>query len=183
MIIAFVGKFASGKSEAADYISKNYGGEKFKFSQPLRDVIKRLYLEENIDNLSKLSEALRSQFGEDILAQIANKEIDSYEAEIKIAEGVLRLQDIKYLRKASDFYLVSVTANDKTRFNRMRDRKENAQESTKSFEKFKQQEHNSSNETIPQVMKQADYTLENNGTLEEFHQKIDNLMKQLRNGG
>ena len=76
IIIGLIGSIASGKGTVAKYLKEKYQAETFKFSKILRDMLKRAYLDQNRDNLIKISLALREAFGQDILAKIISRELD-----------------------------------------------------------------------------------------------------------
>jgi len=55
IILGFAGEIASGKGTAAKYLAEKYGSGYFRFSTILRDVLKRLYLDESRENAQKIS--------------------------------------------------------------------------------------------------------------------------------
>lgn len=179
MILGIVGKLASGKSEAAKYIKNNYNSQSFKYSDVLQDILGQLFLEESRENLSKLSQALREYFGEEILAKVITNRIGSSTANIKITEGIRRPEDIKFIKNNSSFILVAIEAERRTRFKRIRNRSEKIDDSSKSFEEFIEDEKNPSDRIISEMMKKADRTINNNGSLNEFYSQIDELINEL----
>ena len=57
IIVAFTGRMASGKGTACSYFVEQYGATMFRFSNMLRDILERLYLEKNRENmLSEMQE-------------------------------------------------------------------------------------------------------------------------------
>lgn len=179
MIIGFVGKIASGKSEAARYIKKEYGFGTCKFSSVLREVLDSLYLDQTRENLTKLSESLRGKFGGDILSKVVAERVK--EQENVVVEGIRRKEDIKYLKDNPNFVLASISTDEKIRYNRIKDRKENEDDFNKSFEEFKQDQKLSTEVTIPEVIDIADEEIKNNDSLEVFHKKLDKLIRKYEN--
>lgn len=53
-----------------DYLAATYGVLKLRFSQPLRDTLDRLGLEQNRENMARLSMHLRKAFAEDVLSRV-----------------------------------------------------------------------------------------------------------------
>lgn len=179
MIIGFVGKIASGKSEAARYIKKKYGFGTCKFSSVLRGVLDKLYLDQTRENLTKISEGLRNKFGEDILSKVVAEKVK--EQKNIVVEGIRREEDIKYLKGNTDFVLVSISTDEKIRYDRIKSREENEDDFNKTFEEFKKDQKLSTEVTIPKVMNMANIEIKNNDSLEELHQKLDKLVDTYEN--
>ena len=66
------------------------------------------------------------------------------------------------------FSFFYITAPDELRFERYKHRKEKADDGIMDFEHFKQQEQEPTEIRIPELGKQADYKIENTGSLEEL---------------
>ncbi|MEK7625108.1 MAG: AAA family ATPase, partial [Patescibacteria group bacterium] len=65
IILGFVGDLASGKGTICKYLKEKYGTESYRFSTMLRDILKRVYLENSRENLQRLSTVMRENFGQD----------------------------------------------------------------------------------------------------------------------
>ena len=179
IILGLVGPIASGKGEIKKYLMMNYGSSDHRFSEILRDILKRLNLEITRENNQKTSLMLRQTFGEDILAKVITADAVNDPHELVVLDGVRRLTDITYLNKLQDFYLISVDADQKSRFARVQSRKENAGDATKTYETFLTEEKNEAELEIPTVMATAQYKIDNNGSVAELYQKIDQIMEAL----
>ena len=70
IILGLVGEIAAGKSTATEYLKQKYGAVSFRFSDPLRDILARLHIENSRPNLQALSTFLRRQYGEDLLSKV-----------------------------------------------------------------------------------------------------------------
>ncbi|MFA5651780.1 MAG: AAA family ATPase [Candidatus Paceibacterota bacterium] len=179
IIIGLVGQVACGKEAVKKYIAQKYNTEDCKFSNPLRDVVRRLDITESRENLQKLSTILRGSFGEDILAKVIAIDASKLKAEIVIIDGVRRMADIKFLKDLPNFYLIKVDADEKTRYERMKARNENAGDSGKTFEQFLTDQNNEAEKEIPIVMDFAKISIDNNGTLEELYSKADRIIAEI----
>lgn len=179
IILGLVGPIASGKGEIKKYLKENYGASDHRFSDILRDILKRLNLEITRENNQKTSSMLRQTFGEDILAKVMTHDTVNDPHELVVLDGVRRLTDITYLIKLKGFYLISVTANQKTRYARVQSRQENAGDAAKTYEAFLIEENHESELEIPTVMATAQHKIDNNGSLAELHQKIDQIIEAL----
>lgn len=170
---------ASGKGTVVEYVFKNYNGKNFRFSTILRDILKRLYLEEVRENLQKMSTILRDNFGQDVLSLAIAKEAKNSDDEILAIDGVRRLSDIKFLKDLPGFKLIYIEADVKKRYKRISVRGENSDDNTKTFEQFKKELEQESETQIRGLKNGADYIIDNNGSIEELHNQVDKIIKQL----
>src|SRR3989338_4333910 len=119
IVLAFTGRMASGKGSASDFFVKKHGAQKVQFSAPLRDVLDRLYLDQNRDNMQELSRVIRKNFGEDILARTIIRDVAKLGAGLFVVDGARRLADIASLRALPDFYLIAMTVPARMRYERV----------------------------------------------------------------
>lgn len=178
-ILGLTGLIASGKDVAKKYIEEKYGASSHRFSTMLRDILNRLYLPITRENLQLLSLDLRRRFGSDALAKVIARDVLNDQKEIVIVEGIRRLDDIKELRDFPNFHLISIDADPKTRYDRVIKRNENIGDADKTFEQFLHEESRESESEIPQVIAEASYHLDNNGSIEDLYKQIDTIIKKL----
>jgi dephospho-CoA kinase len=181
IIIALVGQIACGKEEVKKYIAKKYNTKDCRFSNPLRDIVRRLDITESRENLQKLSTTLRSTFGEDLLAKVISDDASKLDSEIVVIDGVRRMADIKYLKELPTFYLIKVDAGEKIRFERMKSRNENIGDKEKTFEHFLSDQNSEAEKEIPEVMDFAEIAIINNGTLDELYAETDKIIGDILN--
>ena len=175
-ILGFTGLMACGKGTAAKYLAEKYNADTFRFSTMLRDVLDRLYLPQSRENFQIISPLLRETFGQDLMAKVIAKDVESADSKIIAIDGMRRPADIEYLKKLSGFRMVAIDVDAKVRYERLKARSENPGDAEKTWEQF-QKEHEAETEIyIPELMKQADVTINNNGTLEEFYKQLDKLV-------
>lgn len=179
IIIGLVGQVACGKEAVKKYIAKKYNTQDCKFSNSLRDVVKRLGIEESRENLQKLSTILRGSFGEDLLARVIAIDASKLDSEIVIIDGVRRMADIEYLKDLPNFYLIKVEADERTRYERMKARNENAGDLDKTFEQFLLDQNNEAEKGIPEVMDFAKIAINNNTNLEGLYSETDKVINQI----
>ena len=180
IIIGLVGQIACGKEAVKKYIDKKYNAQDCRFSTPLRDVVKRLDIPENRENLQKMSTTLRATFGEDLLAKVIAFDASKLDSEIVVIDGARRMADVKYLKELSNFYLIKIEVDAKIRFERMKARNENVGDKEKTFEQFMADENYETEKSIPELMNFAKISLDNNGTLEELYSQIDKIITGLK---
>jgi dephospho-CoA kinase len=180
LILGFTGLIASGKDASKKYLEQKYGAKSFRFSTILRDVLNRLDLPTNRDNMINVSTALRETFGQDLLAKVMAKDTAATKEDIVVVDGVRRLSDIKYLNEIPEFILISIEADPKIRYERMLARDENEGDAKKTFADFNADHEKETEKTIPEVMAAAKYHLNNNGKLEELYAQIDKIIIELK---
>lgn len=179
IIIGLAGEIASGKTHSSKYFIKKYQAVSYRFSTPLRDILDRMYIPESRESLTKLSTALRQVFGEEVLANIIYNDVKSSQAPLMVIDGVRRLDDIKHLRELPEFKFVYIETDQRKRFERITSRGENADDNAKTWEQFLADHQLETELQIPSLKQQADVVIDNNGTTEELHQKLDELVQQL----
>ena len=178
-IIALAAKVGAGKSFFTDFVRENYSADYFRFSDSLKEILDILDLEKNRDNLQNLSKILRAEFGENILEKSILKKIKNSQKEILILDGVRRKSDIDYFLNLDNFYLIYIEVDEEKRLERILNRqgdKEDDKEMT--LEKLKEAEkHNS--ELQADIKEISNFVIDNNGSQEEFEEKIKELMKKI----
>ena len=180
-VIALTGLMASGKGAAKEYIEKKYGATSYKFSQILRDVLKRISVDNSRENMMAISLAIRSAFGGDVLAKAIFEDIKNAKEKLIVLDGARRPADLFFFEGQENFFLVSVESDEKVRYDRMRTRNENAGDSEKTLEQFLLDQEKETEREIPDLMKKAKYSLKNDGDLAELYRQIDAMMEQILN--
>lgn len=181
VVIGLISKMAGGKDTIKKYLEENYAAKSCRFSSILRDNLDRLFIEKSRDNLQKLSVSLRQTFGDDILAKTIAKEVDSLKSDLVVVDGVRRPADIKYLKKLDNFFLIKIIADEKVRYQRAVLRNENPGDDKKSFATFLNDHKKEAESKIPEVMKEADFTIDNNGSFDNLYMQIDKIIKERQN--
>lgn len=179
IILGITGPMASGKGTVADYLKEKHGAVIYKFSTPLRNVLDRLYLEQSRQNMQDISTVLRKQFGEDLLAKIISHDVEKDDSKLIVVDGIRRLTDIKYLNELPEFHLISITADQKLRWERITQRGENPDDANKTFEEFQQNEQAEAERQIAEVVATAKLELDNNNGYENLYQQIENILKKI----
>jgi dephospho-CoA kinase len=175
-ILGFVGLLSSGKGTAAKYLETKYSANTYRYSTILRDLVDRIYVEQSRDNLIKMSETIRSTFGEDTLAKAIAKDAETAINNLVVVEGIRRPADIEYLAKLPNFVLIEIFAEPKTRYERLIKRGENADDNSKTYEQFLADHQRSTELSILEVIPHAKERIDNNGNLENLYQQLDRLV-------
>lgn len=178
IILGLAGEIASGKGTIAKYIVEKHNGSSHRFSTMLRDVAKRMYLEENRENLQKLSTIFRENFHDDSLSVVIARDVENDNHEIIAIDGVRRLADISYLKKIDGFRLVYIEADIEKRFDRLTKREENTDDAKKTFEEFKRDHEREAELQIRDLKSCANYVIDNNDMVEDLYKRIDEIIKK-----
>ena len=185
MIIGLTGKNASGKGEFANYL-KSKGFVYYSLSDVIREEATKRNLEHSRDNLIKLGNELRKKFGPNHLAKEINYKIESIlknnPKQNFVIDSIRSPFEAKKLMKKKEFILIGVDAPVETRFKRLLDR--NRLGDAKTLEEFKNHEErenlkSDTNQQLDATFGMANEVILNNGTLEELHIKIDDLLNHV----
>lgn len=178
IILGITGEIASGKGTTAKYLIEKYSATTHRFSTALRDVAKRVYLEESRENLQKISTMLRENFGDDILSKVIFYDVNNDKNKIITIDGVRRMGDIEFLKQIPGFKLVYAEASMENRYQRIIKRGENVDDNTKTFEDFKKDHEREAELQIKDLKNVADFVIDNNGSLDDLYNQIDSILSR-----
>ena len=182
MILGVTGFFASGKDTVGEYLIKK-GFEVHSCSDIIREECKTRGVELTRDNLQKVGNELRVNFGSGILAErLVGRILDKKHY---VIESLRNPKEIEVFRKLPGFYLIFVSASPEIRYERAKQRNKEM-EHTSSLESFlesEKKELHSKTVTSQQLLKckdMADYVLDNNSTIEDLEKNIDDLLLKIQ---
>ena len=183
MIIGLVGSLAAGKGIVSDFFKK-IGFVYLSLSNELREIAKERKIELTRENLQNLGNKMREEYGISILAKLVGEKIKNQNYTKAIVDGIRNPAEIIELRKIKNFFLVSVDALARVRFKRMFERdRESDPKTWGDFLKIDARDQGEgeaeTGQGVRKCMIQADFTLINNGTLEEVQKKVQDLYKQI----
>ncbi len=179
IILGLVGEIASGKGTVVKYLVNKYQASSYRFSTPIRDVCQRLKIETNRKNLQTMSAILRQTFGEDLFSKVMKEEAKNDNNNVVVIDGIRRPTDIIRLKELPEFKIIYVTANIKTRYQRLIKRAENSRDVLKTYSEFTQDHEAETEVAIPKIGEQADYKIDNNGTKSDLYKQIDTILNKL----
>ena len=178
LIFGITGEMGSGKGVVSKYIEQKYKAGKHRFSTMLRDVLKRMYIEESRENTANLSLTSRKNCGEDVFAKTMYHDVEKDEHDIVVIDGVRRMADIVYLKDLPYFKLIYIDADLEARYKRVVDRDENDNDSEKTLDDFKKDQELESEAQISDLRNYAEHIVDNNGTYRDLYGQIDEIIKQ-----
>lgn len=187
MIIGITGTNGAGKDTLAEILVKKIKYPHFSLSDELREICHEKNILPTRENLTKLGNDLRQEFGNDYLSQrILLKTPNNF-----IVTSIRNPKEIEPFKKAGKFLLIAVDANIEIRHQRVVANKnrsgEKLGESETSFVAFKAQEDRemqgeSFGQQLGKLISMADINISNAGTIEELETKVDQLIVKLNNG-
>jgi dephospho-CoA kinase len=127
----------------------------------------------------QLANKLRSQYGSDYIVKELYKEALNYPN--TIIESIRTVGEVLSLRDKPDFFLLATDAPLEVRYERSL--KRNSVTDNISFEKFIEEENREmdcndvNKQNLRKCINLADTVIENNGSIKDLEEKIDNLLK------
>lgn len=177
-IIALLGEKLSGKDTIAQYLVEQRGAFHTRFSQILDEILTTLNLPVIRRNENDLGYALREKFGTDVLSKALLHRVKNSKADL-IVMNSFRFQEEFDAAKAIGAKFIYITAPRNVRFERTYNRTEKG-DAERSREIFEQQETEVYETNVPALGAQADYKIDNTGTIDELYQKIDDILDQIK---
>lgn len=179
MILGLIGEKLSGKDTVAKYLETKYGAAHIRHSQLLDEILEILDLDKSRRNEIDLGMGLRKTFGDGILGKALAKRVKESKAEMIVINGI-RFQDEIQNAHALGAKIIYITAPEETRYKRFMERSEKTDDASGSAEEFKKQEHEPTEVQIPSLGSQADFKIENIGTLDGLNAQIDTIVNNLK---
>lgn len=189
LVIGLVGEKGSGKQTFVNFLRQiitspsalhnDMTVRQVRFSDILGQTLILWDILNTRENLQKLSIAMKNTFGQESLSHAAEFNIENETADIIILDGARRQSEIEIVRKQTPNLLVYVTADQNLRYERLKNRSEKVGETGLSREKFMQEEAVETETLIPKLGTKTDIKIENNGSLEEFKNKIQEFYNDL----
>ena len=179
-VIGIVGPIGSGKDTAADYIAEKYGYRIFSFRDAVREEVEKRGLEQNRENMQKVSREMRDTKGEDVFSRMILNKIIETKCGKAIVKEIRTSGDLKPIRDhfRGSMKIIKVTATEKIRYERMKERSRTGDPF--SLEEFQQQEQREEELGYTKAFNFCDFVIPNNGTKEELYKKIDEIMSRLQ---
>lgn len=182
MIIWITGTNGAGKNTIADYLVKKWFIH-FGTRDILIPEIQSRNMEVTRDNMRIVANDLREKYGPDILAKRLCKLAEQSWKNAAI-ESFRTLWEIKELKKYPNAFLRGINADQKTRYQRIQERKDKDSDDV-SFEEFSLEEDREYNNIDPtkanlkKCFEIADIKFYNNWEISDLYNKIENILNNL----
>jgi dephospho-CoA kinase len=98
-----------------------------------------------------------------------------------VVDGIRGTEEVAFLKKKPNFYLLAVLADPKIRYQRMINRgRRDEKISWDDFQKMEERDKKAEGRNIEGCLARADFKIENNGTIKEFQKKIEKILRKLK---
>jgi dephospho-CoA kinase len=181
-IIGVIGQNGSGKDEVLKYLRVKYNIPYLSTGDMVREIAAKEGKEATRENLQEISERYFREFGQGCFVKLAAQKIQQNGWAVGGISGIRSSDDVKVLRDklGTDFILINVfVSNPTVRFQRMKARHEGRDPQT--YDRFLR--NDKAEEEIFHIQvaaKSTDFAISNDGTLEDLHKEIDNLVTKRR---
>ncbi len=178
IIIGLVGETGSGKDTVAHYLKRRYDVQLLRFSQPLKKTLDLFFNKSSKEDQSWLYTVFKERFGEDVLHQGVRRYVEQHDG-IMCVNGMRMMKDLDFIRSFKNNYIIYVTADQELRWQRVvgRGEKSDDKQSLEDFQKFEATAETEKN--IPAIGAQADFTIKNDGSMDELLWQVDDAMKEI----
>ena len=180
MIIGLTGPLGSGKGVIAAHLQE-LGFKYYSLSNTVREEAKLRNIKFTRENLQKLGNLLREEFGVGVWAIKTMEKID-IPTNIVI-DGIRNPGEIEELKKNEDFILIGINAPRKTRLQRIKGR--NRPSDPKTFAELKAAEErdrgvgeSSKGQQVQACLDKADFTIENTKDKEHIFNQLEELFSK-----
>lgn len=186
-VIGFCGLNGAGKTTAAKILVKN-GYTFISLSDFIKESLKKKQVPATRENMIAEGNRLRKENGAEYLAKLAVEQIKKLEGNFVI-DSIRNGYEVKYFKEQlEDFHMVKIGTELVSRYyridcrERLRDVKKDKLVTVEKFMEDEKQEFSTHRKNdvnaqhLDLVMKWADYTITNNGTLGDFEEAIQELV-------
>lgn len=182
MIIGITGTDGAGKGTVVEYLVQEKGFTHYSARALISEEILRRGLEVDRDTLRTVGNSMRS-VDRAVLVNTYTVRMKEEGVENAIIESIRATWEVDALHEKGGV-LIAVDADQEVRYERITVR--GSSTDTVSYERFVQQEELEMNDSDPhgmqkaKVMEMADYTITNNGTREELHAQVEDVLRQIK---
>ncbi|NMB56672.1 hypothetical protein GYA19_01890 [Candidatus Beckwithbacteria bacterium] len=183
-VIGVVGRIASGKGAIGEIIAKYYDSFHYPFSDRLREVAiaQGNFPPWERSELRDVDRAIKPTYGPETfvkwtLAMIERRALALHMPQIASVDGFRSVEETQWFLSQPHTVLIAVTAADKVRFQRTLGRRREGEDPL-TFEGFMGNDK-IERQWIDPILKLANFTLDNSGSLEELEEKVLRIIRRL----
>jgi dephospho-CoA kinase len=178
-IIAFTGMPYSGKTEAVQ-IAKEKNIPVIRMGELVWEETQKQKLALTDQNVGTIANKMRKQHGMDIWAQKTLEKIKSIkQTEYLVIDGIRNREEVNLFRKelGPDFLLIGIEASKKVRQQRIHLR--GRTDDVYTMREFQERDKRELSWGLAEVIASSDIIVSNEGSLETFREKINEVFDQL----
>ncbi|WP_371803530.1 AAA family ATPase [Candidatus Lokiarchaeum ossiferum] len=174
-IIGLVGMPGSGKSTALE-IAKQFG-EVVVMGDVVREEAKNRNIPINSQNLGQLAKSLRNQYGPDAIAQKCIQKMQSITNDFCFLDGIRSKHEMTVFAEKYLIKVVAIIVPDHIRHQWLISR--NRQDDSSSIDDILERDKRELDFGVQTVIENADFQIENLGTIEELKLNCEKTFKEL----
>jgi dephospho-CoA kinase len=180
MIIGITGSFGAGKGTAVEYLKWKHGFAHYSSSGFIVEEIVRQNLPINRDTMALVANQLREENGPSYITDSLYKRAKA-SGERVVIESLRAVAEVRRIKELGGVVL-GIDALPEVRFAHSIAR--NSVKDNVTYEKWLAQELAESNQVDPNkqnifgALKESDYIVTNNGTMEEFYNQVDEFIEK-----
>ena len=176
-IIAIVGMCGSGKSVASDYLLA-LGYKRVYFGGVTIDKLKESGLDVTPDNEKMMREKLRNEFGMGAYAKVLLPKIKELALDNDVVlDGLYSWDELVILNSEFEMTTIAVVADKKLIYDRLSKR---VVRPFNNDDAIKRDVSEIENIAKAGPIAYADYYIFNNGTIADFHKRLDEILKNIK---
>jgi len=177
VLIGFVGLPGSGKSTMLKEIEDL--GVIITMGDIIRNETRKRSIEPTDENLGKVAQKLRDEFGPDILAEKCVMLIKNLETEVVFIDGLRSIAEVKIFRNYWKFPIVAVMVDDNVRFERLSKRAR--PDDPKTLKSLRERDQREISYGLNEVINSANYKVNNNFSVKEVQKIVRDLILNIIN--
>ena len=169
---------ASGKTEAVQ-IAKSYNIPVIRMGDVVWEEVKNRGLKLNDKNVGTIADQMRNEQGKDIWARRTLDKIKSLKkSELIVIDGIRNVEEIDFFKKelGDDFSVIAIEASSKIRQKRVM--KRGREDDSNDIRDIKERDRREIGWGLDVVISSADVIVPNEGSLDDFHNRIKNLLHE-----
>ena len=174
-VIGFCGLPGSGKSTVLKAIEDL--GIVITMGDVIRNEAKVRNIEPTDENLGKIAQRLREEFGPEIIAHKCVELIKKLDSEVVFIDGLRSLDEVKVFRESWKFPVVAVIVDDDIRFERLS--KRGRPDDPDVMKDLKERDEREINFGLMEVIKNANFDVNNNFSVKKVQKMTRHLILKI----
>ncbi len=175
-LILITGMSGSGKTTLVNHF-KNLGVASVTLGDVIRSLAQEKGLPPTPENLGRLATGIRAEGRDDVVANLCVEKIEKMPEDIVLVDGIRSIREVDVFSKEFEATLVAVFTDQKTRYARLTAR--GRSDDPKDMATFKARDDRELSFSLGHAIALADYTVLNEGSLEDLENEFENLRAHL----